>query len=66
MLEKLNDFSLRVAVRLVLRDERGISIVEMLLILGVATIILGGTVFGLKTLAPVWWNKQIVPQFPTT
>ncbi|MEW6226477.1 MAG: hypothetical protein AB1700_00050 [Bacillota bacterium] len=67
MLKTLNDFGLRAAVRLaVLKDRKGISTVEVLLILGVATIILGGTYFGLKTLAPAWWNNYIVPQFPTT
>lgn len=67
MLEKLNDFGLRVAARLaVLRNRDGITIVEMLIILGVATIIMGGTYFGLKTLAPNWWDAKIVPQFPTT
>jgi len=67
MLGKLNGLCLRAAARIaVLRDRKGISTVEVLLILGVATIILGGTYFGLKTLAPQWWNTYIVPQFPTT
>lgn len=63
----MNDFGLRAAVRLaVLKNRDGISTIEMLLILGVATIILGGTYYGMKTLAPDWWNRYIVPQFPTT
>lgn len=67
MLKRLGELTLKAVVRFaVLKDRKGISTVEVLLILGVATIILGGTYFGLKAIAPQWWNTYIVPQFPTS
>jgi Flp pilus assembly pilin Flp len=68
MLKKFNDLTLRAAVRLAvlrntMRDERGISIVELLVILGVAVIL----ILIVKALAQptidTWWNNKIAPQF---
>lgn len=53
-------------VALVLSDPRGINTVELFMILGVVTIILGATLFVFKTPVTNWWNAKILPQFPTS
>ncbi|BCV20378.1 MULTISPECIES: hypothetical protein [Neomoorella] len=47
-----------------LKKNKGFTTLEMMLILGTATILLIGTYFGVKDYVIPWWNNHIVPQFP--
>ncbi|MGB9661692.1 MAG: hypothetical protein ACPL5F_06680 [Moorellaceae bacterium] len=49
----------------VLKTSKGLTTLEMMLILGTATILLIGTYFGAKNFVIPWWNNRIVPQFPS-
>ncbi|QGP94135.1 hypothetical protein MGLY_35600 (plasmid) [Neomoorella glycerini] len=48
----------------VLKSRDGISTLELLIILGLATIILGATYFTASSFITPWWNNKIKPQFP--
>lgn len=47
-----------------LKNNKGLTTLEMMMILGVATILLIATYFGAKDFIVPWWNNHIVPQFP--
>lgn len=66
---KLNEFALRAwarfaAAKALLKGERG-DVMQALLVLGVATVLLGATIYLAYPTIEKWWNAKIMPQFPT-
>ena len=55
-------------VKGILAEEKGLTYLEKLVILGIMVIIIGGTVFaawgGGQGLIPTWWNRLITNYFP--
>lgn len=44
-------------------DQRGMQLIEQLVILGIVVILLGVTFFLLKTPVTAWWNTNIMNLF---